>query len=313
MTEVIDPFREPAARLARAVAGDDDLRFALVFQAVVDQVVGFAEADDLVEVATEALNGDSDTRSASSSSPVDGLYADSTFLANARAMAEDHRRVVGGAPTSDFPDCVAVGSADGWCCSGTLIAPDVVLTAAHCVDPEGCGQRVHIGDDVRYADTDTIVKVRKAVIHPGYRGPGSPDDLAVLRLARSADVAPRALAPADALEDRTFVRVVGFGRTDFAGRVGYGRRRQVDVPLAGRDVDYGADLDTEFVAATPSRNRDSCRGDSGGPAYVRIGDRWLLAGATSRATKSRRRKCGDGGIYTRVTSHERWIRSVAGR
>lgn len=311
MTEVIDPFREPAVRLARAVAGDDDLRFALVFQAVVDQVVGFAEADDLVEAATEALNGDADTRSASSS-PMEGLYADRTYLANARAMAEDHRRIVGGAPTSHFPDCVAVGTADSWCCSGTLIAPDVVLTAAHCVDPEDCGQRVHIGDDVRYADAGTIVKVREAVIHPEYRGSGSAD-LAVLRLARPVDVAPRAVAPADALEDKTFVRVVGFGRTDFAGRVGYGRRRQVDVPLAGRDVDYGADLDTEFVAATPSRNRDSCRGDSGGPAYVRVGDRWLLAGATSRATTSRRRKCGDGGIYTRVAAHERWIRSVAGR
>lgn len=315
MTDANDPFREPAAQLARAVAGDDDLRFALVFQSIVEQVVEFAEADDLVEVAMGTLNGGGSTRSETSSSPVEGLYADRIYLTNARTMAEDHSRVVGGAPTSDFPDCVAVGSAERWCCSGTLIAPDVVLTAAHCIVPENRRWRVFIGEDVRYPDAGTVIEVRKAVVHPDYRGEGLPNDLAVLLLSSPATVAPRAFAPGEEVDRQTFVRVVGFGRTNPAATTGYGRRRQVDVPLAGHDPSYGATQDTEFVAGAPFLDLDSCRGDSGGPAYVQISGEWLLAGATSRATTamSKRRPCGNGGIYTRVAAHEQWIRSVAGQ
>ena len=44
----------------------------------------------------------------------------------------------------------------------------------------------------------------------------------------------------------------------------------VDVPLASNDPKYGADAETEFVAGAPFLDRDSCNGDSGGPAYVRV-------------------------------------------
>ena len=40
--------------------------------------------------------------------------------------------IVGGAATAEFPDCCAVGNADGYFCTGTLIAPNLVVTADHC-------------------------------------------------------------------------------------------------------------------------------------------------------------------------------------
>ena len=86
----------------------------------------------------------------------------------------------------------------------------------------------------------------------------------------------------------------------------------VDVPLASTDPKYGADQQTEFVAGAPLLDRDSCNGDSGGPAYIQAEDGWYLAGATSRATASSRRPCGDGGIYTTVSAHLEWVRSVPG-
>jgi secreted trypsin-like serine protease len=59
-------------------------------------------------------------------------------------------------------------------------------------------------------------------------------------------------------------------------------------------------------------DKDSCKGDSGGPAYIDVDGEWQLAGATSRGTCKARRICGDGGIYTRVHAYVDWIESVAG-
>jgi hypothetical protein len=42
------------------------------------------------------------------------------------------REIVGGVETQDFPDCCALGDDRGYYCSGTLIAPNVVVTAEHC-------------------------------------------------------------------------------------------------------------------------------------------------------------------------------------
>ncbi|MFT7834626.1 trypsin-like serine protease [Saccharothrix sp. BKS2] len=308
MTEDADPLRGPAAELARVVAGDDDTRFALAFQTLFNQAARFADAEDPVLLAREAAD-----RSAERGAPlsVPDLYTDRTYLANLREVVADRRRIVGGVPTSDFPDCVAVGSATGWCCSGTLVAPGAVVTAAHCARG-GCGQRVFSGEDVKAPGAGRVVAVREAVVHPSYGSSGPYGDIAVLLLAEPLDTAPRPIAPAGALAGASFVRLVGYGNTDFQGRAGYGRRRVVDVPLAGRLPGYGAHPDTEFVAGAPGLDRDSCNGDSGGPAYVSVGDRWLLAGATSRATDDAVRPCGDGGVYTLVPAYAEWVGSVVG-
>jgi secreted trypsin-like serine protease len=114
------------------------------------------------------------------------------------------------------------------------------------------------------------------------------------------------------LEGAGTVRLAGYGNTDVFSSGGYGIRRMVDVPLASDDPKYGADVTTEFVAGAPFLDRDSCNGDSGGPAYVHAQGGWYLVGATSRATASTVRPCGDGGIYTRVRAFDDWIRSIPG-
>ena len=53
--------------------------------------------------------------------------------------------IVGGVPTSDFPDCCAVGNGNGYFCTGTLIAPTLVVTAEHCT---GVTQVFLKGNDV---------------------------------------------------------------------------------------------------------------------------------------------------------------------
>lgn len=319
MTTMTERPQDPmaaVAQLARVVAGDDEQRFVLVYHAIANQVDGFLNGDaaEGYRLARSLLRrGVSPlTRSAvATEPPSDSIFTDPVYLANMRAVVEDHARIIGGVPTADFPECVAIGSADAWCCSGTLVSPNVVVTAGHCVDG-GCAARVFIGKDVEFPEDGEVIDVETALAHPDYRPPRPTGDIAVLVLSRPASVAPRPIATPDQVAAAKFVRLAGYGNTDVHSTGGYGRRRMVDVPIASDDPRHGADAATEFVAGAPFLDRDSCNGDSGGPAYVQSGGRWFLAGATSRATASSLRPCGDGGIYTRVASYEKWLWTVPG-
>jgi Trypsin len=251
-----------------------------------------------------------------------GISADSTYQANARRLAteagENHPRprIIGGLPTTDFPDCVAVGPDGDWCCTGTLVAPNVVITAGHCFGE--CTSRIYVGSNV--AVPGRINAVKTAVQHPQYHQRGQHNDLTVLILDEDVPgVAPRRIAPSDKFASAFFVRAVGFGTTNTAGTLGYGRKRVVDVPIASIDSSgagiaprYGSDAGLELVAGSPFLDRDTCNGDSGGPVYIEIDGDWYLAGATSRATSDATRNCGDGGIYVRVDKYLDWIKSVPG-
>lgn len=239
------------------------------------------------------------------------VLSDPTYLRNSRELIKRRARIIGGVPTVQFNDCVAVGHGRGWCCTGTLVARNVVVTAAHCSD--GCASRVFVGTNVKKPKAGRIVRVRKAVVHPKFDGiPEDHWDIMVLVLDDKVNVTPRKIADARAISRAKTVRVVGFGSTEISGIGGYGIRRAVDVPMAANKPAFGARPSMEFVAGAPFLDRDSCKGDSGGPAYVAVQGGWALAGATSRSTTDTVRVCGDGGIYTRIHTFSDWIKSVPG-
>jgi secreted trypsin-like serine protease len=304
-----------AIEYAEKSAGHDDQAFVEALSARFDQSV---------QAATRAAG-----RFRVTSTPVAAprsfhIYKDPRYLKNARALAQrtlGGTRIIGGRPVAAgaFPDCVAVGSDNQWGCTGTLIASDVVVTAGHCAD---FATRVFFGANV--TQPGRVVRVKKAVRHPKYHK-GAKNDLMVLVLAeKMTGVAPRPLAPRTLIDKATDGRAVGFGNVDPAGMFGYGIKREVDVPVASPScrgtVDghddasaYGCDAGLEFVAGRPLLERDSCTGDSGGPFYVQDATKkWLLAGATSRATASSMNNCGDGGIYVRIDRYRAWIDGLPG-
>lgn len=228
-------------------------------------------------------------------------------------------RIIGGKKVrrGEFLDCVAVGPDTGWECTGTLIGPNVVLTAGHCA---GLATRVFFGNDVD--DTGTVTAVSRSVLHPDYGG-AEHNDLMVLILRDRASVEPRRLASRAQIDAATDGRAVGFGNVDATGRYGYGVKRLVDLPIASADCRgavggrhdtevYGCDGGLEIVAGRRELRRDTCKGDSGGPFYILDDGEWLLAGATSRATETASSVCGDGGIYVRVDHYREWIEGVIG-
>ncbi|MCD6032161.1 MAG: secreted trypsin-like serine protease [Thermomicrobiales bacterium] len=232
---------------------------------------------------------------------------------------DDPDSIVGGSPTSDFPDCCAVGNDDGWFCTGTLIAPNLVVTAGHCHDDND--DRLQItrvflkGPNVANPASGEVFNVKENHAHPSA-------DLRVLVLDvedRKPSVNYRKIAQG-AEANASTATLVGFGTIDFDGSVGYGIKRRVDVPITSIDCSAAGDQSTfgckpgiEMVAGQRGLALDSCRGDSGGPLYIRnVDDDVFLLGATSRGVSNAGVVCGDGGIYVRVDQFIDWITEKTG-
>src|SRR5687768_15490244 len=103
-------------------------------------------------------------------------------------LAANEQAIVGGEQAADgqWPDAVAVLGTSGTC-TGTLIAPNVVLTAGHC---EGIKPVQVIANTVDYAEDGGVrAHVAKTIAYPNWQ---SSYDVAVLVLASPiAGVAPR--------------------------------------------------------------------------------------------------------------------------
>jgi secreted trypsin-like serine protease len=321
---------EAAKQYAKAIAGDDEAS-AAYYQAFQYAIDGAKKSRPqwLLPPARKALVVSTPAaRESASPSPTGGapapqvmtpsrsIFTDPTWLKNEKkrrdaAFHDGPARIFGGIPArpSDFPDCVAV-QGEACICTGTLIGPNVVITAGHC-DDGGCVSTVFVGNDVN--QTGRTVKVKKSIRNSGFNSNTLTDDLTLLILEESIDdVKPRPIAEGAEIDDAFSLELAGFGLTESGG---LGKKFVVEVsiatPTCTADVSggFGCHQNKEIVAG--GNGHDSCNGDSGGPAYVKTRTGFKLAGATSRATSNATHNCGDGGIYVRLDRYLDWIQKTA--
>jgi MYXO-CTERM domain-containing protein len=216
-------------------------------------------------------------------------------------------------------------------CSATLIAPDVVLTAGHCVDPEAiqsAGWQVNPDTmifgftrsaDVRAYDgggTDWPSDVALSldfVAHPQWslRGLGVGlslnYDIGLIFLDEALEDGPFSYLPtgeeAGQLEEGDDVIAVGWGMTSATNYNSAGVKQQ-GVSTVGELSDYEIHVgpDTEDVR--------KCHGDSGGPSFLEVESESTeplrQVGITSHAYDST--DCTQtGGVDTRVDYYLEWI------
>jgi len=253
------------------------------------------------------------------------------------ALAARSTRIVGGRETERFPHCAFIGHqlpeahprSWRWFCSGVLIHPRVVLSAAHCQNSETPPNVVALNSRGLHDLGENVEKISilKTFVHEGYRSNAQvPNhDIVLYILSEPARTQHVDVALEADLAAASQVTLAGFGNDDIYSTRGFGVKREVTVNLKAvrrgaenlesEEARYGFESDDEFVAGSPVM--DSCNGDSGGPAYIADPEdtgQWLLAGLTSRGIREAPgdlTPCGDGGIYTRIDKHWPWIVAVA--
>lgn len=240
------------------------------------------------------------------------------LLLSAPALAGTlHAPVVGGTPVSPgtWPDVVLVVAPEALC-TGTLIAPDVVLTAGHCIDTHPAEVVV---DTVDYGKPGgETIEVKSATAYPDWQ---HSYDVGVLMLDHAAAPKPRAVAAActarAGLVRGADVQVVGFGLTTAAGTgdntLLNEATLQVDDPTCTDDPACQAAVAPggEFTAG--GDGTDSCFGDSGGPLYLKTAHGAALIGVVSRGLALPGDPCGNGGVYVRADKVMPWVEKVTGR
>ena len=199
--------------------------------------------------------------------------------AAALALAGPAGAITGGSPDGNgHPNVGGLVAAhaysDGtWIyCSGTLIAPTVFLTAAHC--DEGGDGRVRVTFASAYQDGDTVYA---GTFHadPAYPGPTSdPHDVAVVVLDKAVRITPARLPQADSLSalsgDQQFTSV-GYGAYQVTKTQGAGGHTYVynDVRGVATGTLNSTNASWLRISMNPSTgNGGTCYGDSGGPNFL---------------------------------------------
>jgi trypsin len=210
-----------------------------------------------------------------------------------------------------------------WSCTGTLIAPDTVLTAGHCssVDAGVVGTPVTWPAqliDVRiggHRDGEgERVPVSRVSAHQNYLATKG-YDISLLHLSRASTNAPTKVAGSgerSLWDPGDLETIVGWGLTEEDGNPPE-ILQEAQVPIttdAYCDNAYGGiDATTMVCAGYPEGGVDTCQGDSGGPMFGHGADGSLrVVGTTSWGEGCARR--GKPGVYGRVgdTTLREWIR-----
>jgi len=230
----------------------------------------------------------------------------------------DPAPIVGGTNTrsKDWPDVVGVLGTKGMC-TGTLIAPDVVLTAGHCIGIEPIYVVTH-ADSLEPGAPGENIEVKWARAYPDWE---DRFDVGVIMLQRMARTKPRAIATACLANERLGagapVTIVGYGLIAPDASDANTRLHVARIPVTDPYCEHAPGCSRtawpkgEFAAG--GRGTDACYGDSGGPAYLETPSGFALAGVVSRALNIPGLPCGNGGIYTRADKVVAWIQSVTER
>jgi secreted trypsin-like serine protease len=223
--------------------------------------------------------------------------------------------MVGGAPVAAGAAraAVMIVGSRGNSCTGTMIARDLVLTAAHCVQP-GADYKLVEFDEKRQPSLRDVARV---AIHPQFSmqtflGHRATADVAVLKLASPLSISPASLmegAPKVAPGDP--FTAAGYGVTERGNGRSGGTLRSAALAATGKP----GNLQIRLVDSATNGERaglGACTGDSGGPVFQDAGGQLLIIGIISWSTGPNNSD-GCGGLtgVTPLSLYRGWILETA--
>ena len=215
------------------------------------------------------------------------------------------------AAAGEFASAVAIRFGNRPHCTGILVAPNLVLTAAHCVNATNVRSlKVHTGLGNEPDFGAQGVAVNSFGVSPNYRNDvGGNSDVAYLVLASALDDVPMIPIASDPEELRVLLTpgsrsmLVGYGAhdNDVVGTLGQKYLGPATVKAAFRNEVWIGDT-----------QGDGCTGDSGGPVFGQLpSGEWRVFGVTSRGPSP----CGLDewpGIWGLIHAHICWIEAASG-